>query len=160
MRTQSWLLEILWIGLALSVAAALCLPVYFQVDSYKYAAPLAGCVFAFVTLVRLVFFSGQSPWMAPRFMKGVVPILCVPLILFAVLTLNNVQNLVDAEGTDAIFYSARGTAAIQWGTYLRDVAVFVCSGTVVSAVILPAVLLVRLWRQVKTQLRTGQHRRA
>ena len=158
MRTQSWLLESLWIALAAVVTAGLTLPAYFRVGDYHLLPDIAGCAFAFVTLARLIFFSEQAPWMSPRFMKGVVPILCVPLLLFAVLTLNSVQNLVDAEGTDALFVVARGPAALQWATYLRDMAVFVCAGTVVAAVVLPAILLVRLWRQVKNQLRAGHSR--
>ena len=154
MRTTSWTLEALWIAIALVTAAALCLPAYLQVGPYHEAFQLAGCAFLFVTLSRLIFFSERAPWMAPRFMKGVVPILCVPIILFAALTLNTVQTLVDAYGMDGIFYTARGESPIQWGTYLRDIAVLVCSGTIVAAVILPGLLLIRLWRQVKGQLRT------
>ena len=155
-RTQTWILESLWLAFAALLAAALTLPALFRVGGYHYLPEIAGCAFAFVTLGRLVFFSEQAPWMRPRFTKGVVPIACIPLILFAVLTLNNVQNLVDAEGADALFFAARGPSALRWATYLRDMAVFVCAGTVVAAVVLPIVLLVRLWRQVKTQLRAGQ----
>lgn len=153
MRKQSWLLESLWLALALLAALSLCLPPYLQIGSYAHALALASCAGLFVTLSRLIFFSEQAPWMSPRPMKGVVPILCVPIILFSALTLNNIQTLVDAEGMDGIFYSARGEDAVRWGTYLRDVAVFVCSGTIAAAVILPIFLIVRLWRQVKAQSR-------
>ena len=153
-RPTSWLLELLWLAVAAVITIVLCLPPHVQVGPYYEALELATCAFLFVTLSRLVFFSDRAPWMAPQFMKGVVPILCVPVILFAALTLNTVQTTVDAEGLDGIFISARGEDAISWGTYLRDIAVLVCSGTIIAAVVLPVVLLVRLWRQVKGDLRT------
>ncbi len=153
-KSHALLIEALWIGLAAALAAGLCLPPYLKFGPYLYAAEIAGSVFLLATLARLLLFSHQAPWLSPRYMKGVLSILSVPIFLFAVLTLNNVQTLVDAEGLDAIFVYASGEEAVQWGTYLRDLTVFACAGTFIGAVALPVVLIVRLWRQVKEQART------
>ena len=133
-----------------------------SVHQYHYAAEIAACTFLFATLGThdWLFFSERVFWLKPKPVKGLVVIACVPVILFAVLTLNNVQNLVDAEGIDAIFLTRRGEGLITWGTYIRDLCVFVSAGTVVAAVVLPITLVVRLWQQIKTGLRTTSSKRS
>ncbi len=159
MKANAVLLELLWIGLALAIAAALCVPPYVKFGIYAHAGAIATNAYSFVTLARLLLFANQTFWLRPRWAKGVFTILCVPIILYAILTLNNVQNLVDAEGLDAMFLYASGEEAILWGTYLRDMTVFVCSGAVLGAVALPVTLIIRLWRQVKQQTRAEFSRR-
>ncbi len=153
MKAQALYLELLWIGLAIAIAAALCIPPYAKFGPYAYALDIALNVFALVTLGRILLFSQRVFWLQPRYMKGVLTILCVPILLYAALTLNNVQNLVDAEGLDAMFAHASGEEVIPWGTYLRDMTVFACAGTFIAAVLLPITLIIRLWKQVKRQTR-------
>lgn len=149
MKSQAIYFELIWLVIAsLAVLAALA-PPWLQQGPFMYAAQIAINIFALVTLARLVFLSHHSAWLRPKVVKAIVSISCIPIALHAILTLNLVQTLVDAEGLDALFFNQQGNAAISWGTYLRNLTIFSCAGTVISALLLPIVLMVRVWQQVK-----------
>jgi len=99
--------------------------------------------------LRLLFFHKQAPWLSPKPMKAVVCVAMVPLFLFTVLTINNVQTFVDANGFAALFSLEETDAFIEWGKYVRNEVVFFGAALLICALILPVVLIVEVWKQVK-----------
>lgn len=83
-------------------------------------------------------------------MKGVTILLAIPCILFTILTINEVQTFVDAEGYAALFYSPNEDA-IDWAKYVRNEVVFFGSAFIVALILLPVILLIKAWKQVKAK---------
>ena len=155
MLKQQLLSEALWLVLAALVAAAVVVPPAVSIQPYVGIAANAAVVFGFVTVLRLLFFSTASPWLRPLFMKGVAIVLAIPTFLFVVLTLNEVQTLIDSEGYAALFLQSVDTPEITtWGRYIRNEIIFFGTGLLLLLVILPFVLLVQAWRQVKSRQHT------
>jgi len=82
-------------------------------------------------------------------MKGVLCVAMVPVFLFTMLTINNVQTFVDANGFAALFNIIESETAIQWGRYIRNEVIFFGAGLLICCLILPVVLIIEVWRQVK-----------
>ena len=150
--------ELLWWAIAAAIAAALLLPPYLAVGPIRHGRDLALVIVAFVTLARLLFFDRQTFWIGPMPVKGAMCIACVPLFLFAVLTLNTVQTLVDAEGLHALFPGNAERNLGSWPLYVRSVAIFSSAGLAISAILLPIRLIIRIWQQMKHKLSQRQGR--
>jgi len=143
------LTEALWILIAVVISLAVLVPPIFSSGEFPFQWDNALVIFGFVTLLRLLFFHKQSPWLQPKVMKGILCVLMVPAFLFTVLTINNVQTYVDAYGFAALFDVTENEHAIQWGRYIRNEVVFFGAGVLICCVILPLVLIREVWRQVK-----------
>ncbi|MFK8058347.1 MAG: hypothetical protein AB8F78_19635 [Saprospiraceae bacterium] len=149
MLKHKLLTEILWLLIAAVITIAVLIPVSLSVGDFPYQWENAFLIFGFVTLVRLLFFHKQAPWLQPKVMKGVVCVAMVPVFLYTMLTINTVQTFVDANGFAALFNVLESDIAIQWGRYIRNEVVFFGAGLLVCCVILPVVLIIEVWRQVK-----------
>ncbi len=141
--------EILWILIAAVLALAVLAPPILSVGEFLYQYENALIVFGFITVLRLLFFHRQAPWLGPKPVKGALCIAMIPVILFTILTINNVQTFVDANGFAALFGGIETDQITQWGRYLRNEVIFFGAGLLICAVILPVVLIIEVWRQVK-----------
>lgn len=141
--------EILWILIAAVLALAVLAPPILSVGEFLYQYENALIVFGFITVLRLLFFHRQAPWLGPKPAKGALCIAMIPVILFTILTINNVQTFVDANGFAALFGGIETDQITQWGRYLRNEVIFFGAGLLICAVILPVVLIIEVWRQVK-----------
>ncbi len=143
------LYELLWIGIAALTALGIAAPAYLAAGPSEYLLPVAALAFAFVTILRLVFFHTESHWINNLFVKAFVCILMLPMVAYAVLTLNGVQNFVDAQGFEAVFPTTSAAVSIPWGNYIRDAVLLLAAGVTLSALVLPVVLIIRAFQQVK-----------
>jgi len=143
------LTEILWVIIAALLAiAVLALPIL-NAGEFQYQWENAAVIFGFITLLRLIFFHKQAIWLRPKPMKAIVCVAMVPVFLFTVLTINNVQTHVDAHGFAGLFGIVESESLIQWGRYIRNEVVFFGAALLICALILPVVLIIEVWRQVK-----------
>lgn len=141
--------EILWILVAAVISITVIIPPILSSGEFPFQWENALIVFGFVTILRLLFFHKQSPWLQPKVMKGILCVLMVPVFLFTVLTINNVQTFVDAYGFAALFDVVENESAIQWGRYIRNEVIFFGAGLLICCILLPPVLIREVWRQVK-----------
>lgn len=146
---QALFADLLWWLLALICASAACLLPWVQVGDYLFAIQLFGLVFGAITLSRLIFFPGQAPWLKPLVVKGVVCLLCILIFIGAAYAINIVQTFLDAYGTEAIFPTVQTPQALVWAEGLRTQFVFFGAANMIGAIILPIVLLIQVWKQVK-----------
>ena len=153
-RSQSYVAELLWIFIAALVAVAVIAPAYINAGPYTLLWRNFAIVAAAVTVIRLIFFHRSVPWLGSIFMKAAISIATIPVFLFTVLTINEVQNLVDAEGLGAMFTNSEDPDALFWGRYVRNEVLFFGSSLLISLVVLPFTLAVTVWRQVKATNRT------
>ena len=141
--------EILWILIAVLIALAVLAPVILSVGEFQYQYENALIVFGFITILRLLFFHKQAPWLGPKPIKGALCIAMIPVVLFTILNINNVQTFVDANGFAALFGGIESEQITQWGRYVRNEVIFFGSGLLICAAILPIILIQQVWRQVK-----------
>ena len=154
MLKQLFLSELLWLCIAALIATGIIVPPITALGSYYGLWPNFAIVFAAVTVLRLLFFSSTTPWLRPLYMKGVVIVAAVPLFLFTVLTMNDVQTLIDSQGYQALFTtSASEDLVTTWGRYVRNEVIFFGTSLLLLLALLPFVMLVQGWRQVKARQR-------
>ena len=149
MLKHQLLTEALWILIAILIAIAVLIPPILSSGEFLFQWENGAIIFGFITIIRLLFFHKQSPWLGPKPMKAVACVAMVPIFLFTTLTINNVQTFVDANGFAALFDVVESDTAIQWGRYIRNEVVFFGAGLLVACIILPFVLIIEVWRQVK-----------
>ena len=155
LRSSQLQFELLWWLLAATVAACALLPPWIAVGRFLFVGEIAILIVGFITWTRMLFFLRQIAWLRPVVVKAIVAFICIPVIFYAVWTLNNVQTFVDAEGLAALFLSEPGASYVAWGTYLRSLAVFSASSWTIAAVILPVLLILQAFRQFKDRPRKG-----
>jgi len=150
MHGQRLWFELLWLIIAVLVATVVLLPPTLNVGLPVYWLPNALVIIGFVTAIRLLFFPTQTPWLRPRPAKGIAVIVLVPVALGAILFINDIQTLVDAAGDAAVFGDVAALKrSLRWGRYVRNESVFFGSGLLICSVLLPVILIISLWRQVK-----------
>ncbi len=149
MLKQQLTSELLFILLAVAIALAVVAPPFYIIGPFVGLLANFIIIIGFITVVRLLFFATLSPWLRPRYMKGVVTILAVPAFLATVLALNEMQTYIDANGFAALFDNAAHPEAARWARYVRNEFVFFGSALLIVLLILPVAMIVQLWRQVK-----------
>lgn len=149
MLKNQLLTEALWILIAILITIAVLTPPILSSGEFPFQWENAAIIFAFITVLRLLFFHKQAPWLGPKPMKAVACVAMVPIFLFTMLTINNVQTFVDANGYAALFNVIESETAILWGRYIRNEVVFFGAGLLICCIILPVVLIIEVWRQVK-----------
>ncbi len=149
MIKHKFITEILWILIAGVIALAVLAPPILSVSEFQFQLDNALIIFGFISVLRLLFFHKQAPWLGYKPVKAAVCVAMIPVFLFTVLSINNVQTFVDANGYAALFGGMETELMTQWGRYVRNEVVFFGAGLLICSVILPVVLIIEVWRQVK-----------
>ncbi len=140
-------LELVWWLFTLVLVVGVLLPIYTQVSDYPFYVSNIIFIVVFITMARYMFLLPYTFLETRQVVKVAVICLCVPLIFYLVQALNYMQTYIDEHRMEEMLQSVASARRSGLSTYIRNEMLLFGTGAIISAVLLPARLLVSIWRR-------------
>ncbi|MBK6372092.1 MAG: hypothetical protein IPF67_02255 [Saprospiraceae bacterium] len=129
-------LEVLWILVAVIIAAIVITPIYFNAEHFPFYWTNGIFVFAFITYTRLMFFINSSMLTLHVSVKLFFLATAVPFTFLLIDMFNDFQVYLDNNGQKQI----------SMEIYLRNEILLFGVGAIITSIIFPVFIVISIWR--------------
>jgi len=143
-------LELIWWGITFLIVFAVLFPIRNYFSAYPFLFVNILGIILFVTFTRLIFQFKHSPIGKMQAVKLVLILLCFPLTLYFIESINSFQTLLDENGIDALLGEKYFPEKNKLGSYVRTQFIFFAVGTVIATLIFAVRLIFSVWRYRNT----------
>jgi hypothetical protein len=139
-------LEVLWILVAVIIAAIVITPIYFNAEHFPFYWTNGIFVFAFITYTRLMFFINSSMLTLHVSVKLFFLATAVPFTFLLIDMFNDFQVYLDNNGTKPFFGHLLDQKQISMEIYLRNEILLFGVGAIITSIIFPVFIVISIWR--------------
>lgn len=139
-------LELIWWVFTLILIAGVLYPIVSKISNYPFLLINILFVLVFITFTRYVFLLKHTFIAKKQLLKVTLAILCLPMILFIVNSINGFQTFVDEQGMRAVVGELPYEQQESMMSYIRSLLIFFGVGAIIATITFALRLIVSVWQ--------------
>jgi hypothetical protein len=126
------------------------LPIYEQIYHYQFFQKNILALFIFLVLIKEIFFTKYSLYSQSNFTKVVLLFLMIPLFLFLLDNLFDLNRFLDEEGYSKLIENSQlnQMQLLNLGQYIRIEYLIALVGGMIATIAFPIKLLISIWVKI------------